>query len=279
MRRVKLTVAYDGAAYCGFQLQANGVTIQSVLEDALSRLLQEPGRIRAASRTDAGVHAREQVVDFADPGGRSLDTILRGGNALLPPDIRILSAEEVPASFNARRDAKSKEYRYFLYLGPVVSPFLSRYSWHLGKPVDIGAMRRGLAHTLGKHDFSSFRGQGCPAKTPASRRNPFRVWSPSALRVVVSYGTWCATSRGPSSTSARGGTRRTGCANSSGFGTGRLPGPPPRPTDCSSGKWCTGKARPFARPAESGKTAFPLDVGGWLRFNISFDFEEKGLPG
>jgi len=165
MRRVKLTIAYDGTAYCGFQLQANGVTVQSVLEDALSRVLQEPRRLRAASRTDAGVHAREQVVDFSDSGRRSLDTILRGGNALLPPDIRILSAEEAPANFNARRDAKSKEYRYFLYLGSVVSPFLARYSWHLGKPVDIGAMRRGLAHIVGKHDFSSFRGQGCTAKT------------------------------------------------------------------------------------------------------------------
>lgn len=165
MRRVKLTIAYDGTAYCGFQLQANGVTIQSVAEDALSRLLQEPVRLRAASRTDAGVHAREQVVDFADSGRRSLGTIVRGGNALLPPDIRILSAEEAPPHFNARRDAKGKEYRYFFCLGPVASPFLACYSWHLGKLVDIGAMRRGLAHIVGTHDFSSFRGQGCTART------------------------------------------------------------------------------------------------------------------
>ena len=165
MRREKLTLAYDGTAYSGFQLQANGVTIQSVVEDVLSRLLREPIRLRAASRTDAGVHAREQVVDFADPGIRAQDTIVRGGNALLPPDIRILSTEEAPAEFNARRDAKSKEYRYFLYLNPVASPFLARYSWHLGIPVDVGAMRRGLACIVGKHDFSSFRGQGCTAKT------------------------------------------------------------------------------------------------------------------
>jgi tRNA pseudouridine38-40 synthase len=165
MRRCKLTLAYDGTAYSGFQLQANGVTVQSVVEGVLSRLLQEPVRLRAASRTDAGVHAREQVVDFADPGRRSPDTIARGGNALLPPDIRILSTEEAPADFHARRDAKDKEYRYFLYLDPVASPFLARYSWHLEKPVDIGAMRRGLAHIVGRHDFSSFRGQGCTAKT------------------------------------------------------------------------------------------------------------------
>jgi tRNA pseudouridine38-40 synthase len=165
MRRVKLTIAYDGTAYRGFQFQPNGITIQSVMEEALGRILREPVRLRAAGRTDTGVHARKQVVDFADSGRRSLGTIVRGGNALIPPDIRILSAEEAPPCFNARRDAKGKEYRYFFYLDPVASPFLARYSWHLGKLVDIDAMRRGLAHIVGKHDFSSFRGQGCNART------------------------------------------------------------------------------------------------------------------
>jgi tRNA pseudouridine38-40 synthase len=165
MRRVKLTIAYDGTAYSGFQLQPNGVTIQSVIEDALGRLLQEPVRVRAAGRTDAGVHAREQVIDFADSGRRSPGTIVRGGNALLPADIRFLSAEEVPPSFNALRGAKYKEYRYFLYIAPVASPFLARYAWHLDGTVDLHPMRKGLAHIVGRHDFSSFRGQGCTART------------------------------------------------------------------------------------------------------------------
>lgn len=165
MRRVKLTLAYDGTAYRGFQLQPNGPTIQSVTEEALGRLLQEPVRLRPAGRTDAGVHARMQVADFADSGRRPIDAILRGGNALLPADIRILSAEEVPASFDARRDAREKEYRYFLHLRPVDSPFYSRFAWHIGKPLDIEAMRAGLAHIVGEHDFCSFRGQGCTAKT------------------------------------------------------------------------------------------------------------------
>jgi tRNA pseudouridine38-40 synthase len=165
MRRVKLTIAYDGTAYCGFQLQPNGVTIQSVMEEALGQLLQETVRLRPAGRTDAGVHAREQVVDFADSGRRPLATIVRGGNALLPRDIRILSAADAPPSFDAQRRAKSKEYRYFLYIAPVASPFLARYAWHLAGPVDLGAMREGFAHIVGKHDFSSFRGQGCTART------------------------------------------------------------------------------------------------------------------
>ena len=166
VRRVKLTVAYDGTAYAGWQVQPNGTTVQSVMEGALARILQEPVRLRAAGRTDAGVHAREQVVDFADAGKRDLATIVRGGNGLLPPDIRILSASAVPESFDARRLATEKEYRYFLYLSPVDSPFLSRYAWHIEAPLDLDAVREGLSHLVGEHDFSSFRGQGCTAISP-----------------------------------------------------------------------------------------------------------------
>ncbi len=165
MRRILLTLTYDGTAYRGFQIQPNGPTIQSVTEEALSRLLQEPVRLRAAGRTDAGVHAREQVVDFAVSGNRPPETILRGGNALLPPDIRILSAGEVPLSFDARRHAKEKEYRYFLHLHPVASPFFSRHAWHIEKPLDLDSIREGLAHIVGEHDFASFQGQGCTATT------------------------------------------------------------------------------------------------------------------
>ena len=175
MRRVKLTVTYDGTAYQGFQLQPNGVTIQSVIEEALESLLREPVRLRPAGRTDAGVHAREQVVDFADSGRRSLEVIVRGGNALLPPEIRILSAEEVPVAFHARRYAKSKEYRYFLHNAPVASPFFARYAWHLASPVDLGAMREGIAHIVGSHDFASFRGQGCAARTTVREISRARI--------------------------------------------------------------------------------------------------------
>lgn len=165
MRRVKLTLTYDGTAYRGFQLQPNGPTVQALAEEALGRILQEAVKLRAAGRTDSGVHAREQVVDFDDSGNRPLETILRGGNALLPPDIRIVSADEVPLSFDARRHSEEKEYRYFLHLHPVASPFFSRYAWHIEKPLDLGAMREGLAHVVGEHDFASFRGQGCTAVT------------------------------------------------------------------------------------------------------------------
>jgi tRNA pseudouridine38-40 synthase len=173
VRRVKLTVAYDGTAYAGWQVQPNGTTVQSVMEEALAKILQEPVRLRAAGRTDAGVHAREQAADFSDSGRRDMETIVRGGNACLPRDIRILSAAEVPGEFNARRDAKEKGYRYFLHLSPVASPFLSRYSWRIEAPLDLDAVRAGLSHLVGEHDFSSFRGQGCTAKSPV--RTIFRA--------------------------------------------------------------------------------------------------------
>jgi tRNA pseudouridine38-40 synthase len=172
-RRVKLTVAYEGTAYAGWQLQPNATTVQSVMEGALGRILQEPVRLRAAGRTDAGVHAREQVVDFADSGRRDLATVVRGGNALLPRDIRILSADDVPDGFDARRSACEKEYRYFLFLSPVSSPFLSRFAWHLDGAVDLAAVEASLAPLVGEHDFTSFRGQGCTAKSPV--RTIFRA--------------------------------------------------------------------------------------------------------
>ena len=173
VRRVKLTVAYEGTAYVGWQMQPNGTTIQSTMEEVLARILQEPVRLRAAGRTDAGVHAKEQVVDFGDAGVRDLETIVHGGNALLPPDIRILSASVVPETFDARRHATEKAYRYFLYLSPVDSPFLSRYAWHIEKPLDLIAVRQGLSHLVGEHDFTSFRGQGCTAISPV--RTIFRA--------------------------------------------------------------------------------------------------------
>jgi tRNA pseudouridine38-40 synthase len=172
-RRVKLAVAYDGTAYAGWQIQPNGTAIQEVMEGAFSRILQEPVRLRAAGRTDAGVHAREQVVDFADAGVRDLETIVRGGNALLPPDIRILSASVVPETFDARRHATEKEYRYFLYLSAVDSPFLSRYAWRVEKLLDPDAVRESLSRLVGEHDFTSFRGQGCTAISPV--RTIFRA--------------------------------------------------------------------------------------------------------
>ncbi len=169
LRRVKIGLAYDGTNYSGSQMQPTGPTIQSVVEGALERLLDEPVRIRTAGRTDAGVHARAQVADFADHGRRELATIVKGGNALLPADIRILSAEEVSPGFDARRHTAGKEYRYFLHLANVCSPFFARHAWHIEKTLDLQSMREAMSHLVGEHDFTSFRAAGCAARDAVRR--------------------------------------------------------------------------------------------------------------
>ncbi|GAB4364104.1 MAG: tRNA pseudouridine(38-40) synthase TruA [Deltaproteobacteria bacterium] len=271
MRRVKLTIAYDGTAYRGFQVQPGAPTVQSAMETALSRLLQEPVRLRAAGRTDAGVHARRQVVDFADAGRRDLETILRGGNALLPPDIRILSAEEAPPDFDARRHATAKEYRYFLHLGRVASPFLVRYAWRPGNPIDPGALRNGLDRFAGEHDFSAFRGQGCTAKTTVRRiLRAEMIFRPPALAVVVLVGT---------------GFLRHMVRNIVGTlvetGRGRM-SPEEIPAILASRDRT--RAGPTAPPCglflwrvEYGDSPFPLDADEEVGSNTFFDFDGEGL--
>jgi len=271
MRRVKLTIAYDGTAYRGFQVQPGATTIQSVMEEALGRLLQEPVRLRAAGRTDAGVHALRQLVDFADSGRRDPETILRGGNALLPPDIRILSAEEAGPAFDARRDATAKEYRYFLFLRTVASPFSSRYAWHLGRRLDIDAMRTGLEPLIGEHDFSAFRGQGCTATTTVRTILRAGLAIPSSAHCIV--------------TVVGNGFLRHMVRNIVGTlveaGTGKLP-PGRIPAILASGDRKT--AGPTA-PARGlflwrvlyGEGPFPLDADGDVGSNISFDFDGEGL--
>ena len=267
MRRMKLTVAYDGAAYSGFQMQPNGPTIQSVMEEALGRLLQEKVRLRAAGRTDAGVHARAQVVDFADAGRRDAETIVRGGNALLPPDIRILSAVEAPPSFDARGEAKAKEYRYFLHLHPVPSPFLLRYAWHLGRPLDLPAMREGLGHLVGEHDFSAFRGQGCTAKRTVRRILRAELAPRSSALWVLSV-------------TGSGFLRhmvRAIAGTLADVGTGRI-APGKVPSILASGdRRQAGPTAPapglFLWRVAYGEDPFSLDAGGDVGSNIFFDFE------
>lgn len=271
MRRVKLTIAYDGTAYRGFQVQPGAATIQSVMEEALGRLLQERVRLRAAGRTDAGVHARRQVVDFADGGRRDPETIVRGGNALLPPDIRILSAEEAAPSFDARRHAKAKEYRYVLLLRPVASPFLSRYAWHLGRPLDTAAVREGLEPLLGEHDFSAFRGQGCTARTTVRTILRAELVSGSPAHCVVSVtgnGFLRHMVRSIVGTLVEAGTGRIPPARVSSIlasGDRRMAGPTAPPQGL------------FLWHVSYGEDPFPLDAERDVGSNNYFDFEGEGL--
>lgn len=163
MRTLKLIVEYDGTDYAGWQLQPGVPTLQGVLEEKLAIILRHPARVSAAGRTDAGVHARGQVVSFMTDAALSPERVRKGLNALLPEDIAVLAAEDAPAGFDPRRDARGKLYRYLLWSHPARSPLLRRRAWHLREPLHLEPMRAAAKALLGEHDFSAFRASGCEA--------------------------------------------------------------------------------------------------------------------
>src|SRR2546427_2189583 len=156
MRYFKLTIAYDGTDFHGWQIQANKPTVQGEIVSVLRRITQQDAQLHGTGRTDAGVHALGQVASFRTQSALSAAEFQRALNALLPPAIRIVGAEEVGPDFNARWSAQGKTYRYRLYRGKVVPPAVWRYVLHYPFPLDEDAMRDAAARFVGTHDFASF---------------------------------------------------------------------------------------------------------------------------
>ncbi|QEH37240.1 tRNA pseudouridine synthase A [Aquisphaera giovannonii] len=156
MRNIKLTLAYDGTDFHGWQIQPGLRTVQGVLEDAISSLTQARPSATASGRTDAGVHALGQVVQFYTASRHPREVFVKALNALLPRDVRVLEAEDMPQAFHATLDARSKRYRYVIDNSPIASPFHLRTSWHVPRPLDVPAMQRAGGALLGRHDFRSF---------------------------------------------------------------------------------------------------------------------------
>ena len=165
MRTHKLTVAYDGTEYVGWQRQAAGVSIQGCLEAALRDIEGAPVAVVGAGRTDAGVHAVGQVAGVRLEAGIDPGTLARALNAKLPADIRVVASEAAPDTFHARFDAVAKSYRYRLAHGPVMSPFLRRYAWHVREPLDVEAMTEAGRMLVGEHDFAAFQAAGSSVRT------------------------------------------------------------------------------------------------------------------
>jgi tRNA pseudouridine38-40 synthase len=156
MRNIKLTLAYDGTDFHGWQRQPGLRTIQGTLEDAILELTGTRASTNASGRTDAGVHALGQVVHFLTVSRLPCETIARALNAHLSHDVRVLTAEERPQSFHATLDAKAKRYRYIIDNGSIADVFQLRYSWHVPRLLDAQAMYRGGQNLVGRHDFRSF---------------------------------------------------------------------------------------------------------------------------
>ncbi len=160
MRTLKLTVAYDGTSFVGWQRQAAGESIQGLLEDVLSRFDGSPVTVHGAGRTDAGVHALGQVASVRLASPIDAITLARAMNAQLPESIRVLKVEVVPEAFHARFSAASKTYRYVICQQDVASPFTRAFMWHIPERLDVMAMRQAARHLLGTHDFTAFRSVG-----------------------------------------------------------------------------------------------------------------------
>jgi tRNA pseudouridine38-40 synthase len=164
-RNISLVVEYDGTNYHGWQCQPNGVTVEETLRRAVERILDHPVKMYSAGRTDAGVHAFGQVVNFVTGKGIDLTGLTRGLNSLLPPDVRVRSAVERDPSFHARYSAKSKTYVYTIYNAPRHSPFFVRYSWHVPYHLDSALMNKGVRSLVGRRDFASFKKKSEPYRS------------------------------------------------------------------------------------------------------------------
>jgi tRNA pseudouridine38-40 synthase len=176
-RNIKIILEYDGTRYCGFQKQPGKQTIQQEIEKALKRLLSKPVKISAASgRTDAGVHASFQVVNFKTAKPLALNRIQMGLNYYLPPDIAVVSAQDAPPDFHARYSAKKKIYEYRIWNHRVRSPLRASQYYHVPFALDLKVMQAAAKTLIGKHDFSSF------CSTGSARRDPVRRVTKLAIR-------------------------------------------------------------------------------------------------
>ncbi|MCD6292371.1 MAG: tRNA pseudouridine(38-40) synthase TruA [Deltaproteobacteria bacterium] len=167
-RNFKLTIAYDGTDYHGWQNQPNGMTIQEQLEMAALRFSGVRNSIDGSGRTDAGVHAWGQVASWAYSGKLSEERIQSAFNGLLPPDITVRGVEAVAPIFHARKSSRAKTYLYIIDNSSCANPLLRRYAWHIRQPLNLDALNQAATFLVGDHDFLSFK--AADGKTATSRR-------------------------------------------------------------------------------------------------------------
>ena len=165
MRTLKITLSYDGSRFVGWQRQAEGESVQALLEHALARFEGAPVVVHGAGRTDAGVHALGQVASVTVNFTHSVETIVRALNAHLPADIRVRDVADAPADFHARFSARSKTYRYQLRAGDAGDPFTRAFVWQLTEKLDVAAMQTAAAALIGTHDFAAFQSAGTDTRT------------------------------------------------------------------------------------------------------------------
>lgn len=209
LRNIRLNLAYDGTAYHGFQSQPDKRlrTIEDMLVAAIHRLTGEEPRVICAGRTDARVHAVGQVANFHTESSIPVDRWALALNSVLPPDIRVVRAQEVAPDFHARFSARGKTYRYLIQNGRVPAVLWRNYAYLVFEPLDLSAMQEASRHLLGTHDFSSFRASGCSARRPVRtvRRLEWRE-IPLGLGDPAGMTSWSTTAVNPVPEANQGGS-------------------------------------------------------------------------
>jgi len=161
MRRIRLTIEYDGTNYAGWQRQENGVTVQQLIEENIQKVTGERVTLHGSGRTDSGVHALGQVAHFDTSARMPAEKFCYALNTGLPEDIRVIDSREVPLSFHARFSAKKKHYRYAINNGPHASALFRNFELHVHRPLDVSAMAQAAKALEGTHDFSAFKAVEC----------------------------------------------------------------------------------------------------------------------
>lgn len=188
MHNIKLTIAYDGTDFHGWQIQRGQPTVQGALTDVARKLTQEPLTVFGAGRTDAGVHALGQVAHFKTHSHLSPGEFQRAFNALLPPAIRVVAADEVGPDFHARWQAQAKTYRYRIFRGRVVPPFAWRYVLHYPYPLDEAAMTETARLFEGEHNFASFAASSGSEEEDRDRDPMRHIFSSQLIPVAMQRG-------------------------------------------------------------------------------------------
>jgi tRNA pseudouridine38-40 synthase len=170
VRNIRLTLAYDGTDFSGWQVQNNARTVQGVIEEALQRMHRHPVRIQGAGRTDSGVHATGQVASFRTDLGSIAGTQWQVAlNSYLPADVRVLASAEEAMTFNAKSSALGRLYAYYLFPGAAAPPHLRRYCWRIGRMPRVDLLNRLAAVFVGTHDFTTFAAAGDSSKSKVRR--------------------------------------------------------------------------------------------------------------
>jgi tRNA pseudouridine38-40 synthase len=185
--RIAAVLEYDGSGFCGWQRQEQARSVQACVEEALSRIADEPIQVTVAGRTDTGVHATAQVIHFDTSALRTSYAWVRGTNTHLPPEVALLWAGEVGETFHARYAASGRHYRYVILNRAVRPTYLAQRVTHEYRELDVARMREGAKLLIGEHDFTSFRATECQAKSPVRELRRLEVARHGDFVHIIAY--------------------------------------------------------------------------------------------